>query len=632
MGSGGGRLVRHYFLASVILISGALVTSGLLELYFLYQGSWESFGRIQKEVTAGAAFKIESFIREIENSMVAATKSRDIVRDGLTAEYQWELRRLLVNVPAITQAVAFDLKGVKRAAARRSGSVLTQAEWEPPAPAALDEVTHGESYLGPVYFAGGTGPLMTIAVPIERFAGQVIGVLQAEIDLKQVWQVVSGIRVGEAGYAYLVARPGHLIAHPDISLVLQERNLAHLTQVQEAFQPSSHTTSLNSLVVEGLFGEKVFCSYALIPGLNWAVLTELPIGEVYAPLYTSMLRTSSLLLVGLGVALFATLLVRYRVVRPIERLRQGVERIREGDLTARLDLKTGDELEALSREFNDMAANLKDAYANLEQKVADRTEELTVINQKLEEASKHKSQFLARVNHELRTPISAIIGYARLILRETEGQISPLQRDNLRDLQSNAERLLGMINGLLDLAKIEAGRMEVRVEPVNIYELINQALSAVAPMVKHDRVRIIREIDPDLPSVNTDQEKLRQILVNLLGNAVKFTEHGAIKISVARRNGFLTLAVSDTGIGIEKGEQAFIFEEFRRGEVKGNQQYTGSGLGLAIVKKFVDLLGGDIAVESEPGTGSTFTVTLPLDRAEAAEKVKPAGARRAVNL
>jgi signal transduction histidine kinase len=619
---GGERLVRNYFLTSVILISGALVTSGLLEVYFHYQESWEHFGLIQKEVTAGAAFKIETFVDEIESSMTAATKTREIVRDGLSPEYQWELRRLLVNTPAITQVVAFDLQGVERAAAMRSGSVLAKSRWDPPAAAVFEKITHGDSYFSPVHFAGGIGPFMTIGVPIERFAGEVIGVLQAEIDLKHVWQVIAGVQVGKAGYAYLVARSGYLIAHPDISLVLQERNLAHLRQVKEAFQPSSDRRSLNALVAESLLGKKVFCSYALIPSLNWAVLTELPIGEVYAPLYASMLRTSGLLLAGLGVALFATLLVRYRIVRPLEDLRHGVERIRSGDLTARLDLETGDELEMLSTEFNEMAANLKEAYSNLEQKVAERTEALTVMNQKLEDASKHKSQFLSRVNHELRTPISAIIGYARLILRETQNEISPLQKENLQDLQHNAERLLGMINDLLDLAKIEAGRMDVRIEPVNIYMLINEALSTIAPMLKHDRVRIIRDIDPGLPRVNTDQEKLRQIFLNLLGNAAKFTEGGEIGISAAQGNGFLKLAVSDTGVGIEKGEQAYIFEEFRRGGVRGDRKFSGSGLGLAIVKKFVNLLGGDIAVESEPGKGSTFTITLPLERGERAEKAQ----------
>jgi len=160
------------------------------------------------------------------------------------------------------------------------------------------------------------------------------------------------------------------------------------------------------------------------------------------------------------------------VVRPLETLRKGVELIREGDLSARLNIKTGDEIEILADEFNKMAAHLDDAYTSLERKVTERTKALTIANEKLEETSKLKSQFLANVNHELRTPVSAIIGYGRLVLRETEGQISPLQKENLQDLLHNAERLRDQIDSLLDFIKIEAGKMEIRIEPVLVGEII----------------------------------------------------------------------------------------------------------------------------------------------------------------
>ena len=152
------------------------------------------------------------------------------------------------------------------------------------------------------------------------------------------------------------------------------------------------------------------------------------------PLYASMLRTSSLLLVGLGLALLASLYLARRVVRPLQVLREGVERIGSGDLNSHLEIKTGDEIETLAKEFNKMTAHLKEARTGLERKVAERTQALTIANEKLEEASQLKSQFLANVNHELRTPVSAIIGYGRLVLRQTEGQISRLQTENLQDL------------------------------------------------------------------------------------------------------------------------------------------------------------------------------------------------------
>jgi signal transduction histidine kinase len=366
-------------------------------------------------------------------------------------------------------------------------------------------------------------------------------------------------------------------------------------------------------VASNLEGKKVISSSAFIPSLQWLVIIERPVEEAYTPLYASMLRTSALLLVGFTMAVLASLFVGRRVVRPLEALRRGVERIGKGDLSHSLHLNTGDEIEILADEFNEMATHLREAYTGLERKVAERTEALKIANERLEEASQLKSQFLANVNHDLRTPVSAIIGYGRLVLRETEGQIAPLQSENLQDLLNNAERLLNQIDSLLDFAKIEAGKMEVHVEPVKVNEVIQGAISTIEPTLNCAYIRIIREIGSDLPALNTDREKLRQIVLNLLDNAVKFTERGEIKIATSQQNGSLKLIVSDTGIGIPKEELNKIFEEFHRGDSYGTKNYRGTGLGLAIVKQFVNLLGGDVAVESEVGKGSVFTVTLPLD-------------------
>ena len=239
-----------------------------------------------------------------------------------------------------------------------------------------------------------------------------------------------------------------------------------------------------AVVAHDLQGKKVISSYALVPGLDWAVFVERPVEDAYEPLYASILRTSSLLLVGLGVALLATLLVSRRVVRPLETLRLGVERIRKGDLTTRLDLKTGDEIEILADEFNEMAANLREAYTGLERKVVERTQALTVANAKLEEASQLKSQFLANANHELRTPLSAIISYGGLVLSETEGQISQLQKENLQDLLKNAERLLTLIDSLLDISTIEAGKLAVHTEPVDLEEIVRSAVSTIESRIE----------------------------------------------------------------------------------------------------------------------------------------------------
>jgi signal transduction histidine kinase len=795
---------------------------------------------------------------------------------------------------------------------------------------------------------------MTIAVPIERFAGEVIGVLISEVNLKYIWDVVSGIKVGKAGYAYVVSSDGDLIAHPDISYVLEKRNLLALAQVKAALsnQPGHLTPQPN------LVGHKVFAAYAPIPDLGWAVLIERPVSEAYAPLYGSTLRTLILLLLGLGMAGWASFLIGRRVVRPIEILRRGAARIGRGDLDHRMEIKTGDELQELADEFNSMTAQLQESYENLEQKVEERTRELTesldqqtatskilgviassptdvqpvldavaenaarlcdasdaqilrvegdilrlvasygqlptgetrpitrqvvsgravldrqtihvhdiaaaegdfpdtaargmqrgirtllatpllregvpigailirrtevrpfsekqiallktfadqaviaienvrlfqeiqdknheltesldqqtatsevlkvisrsafdlqpvletlienatklcgadkgyihrlegsvytiavsygataefkefmqrhpirasnretlvgrvvaecrpvhisdvladpeykwseaqkaggyrtllgvpmlregvpigviviwrervepftrkqidlvttfadqaVIatenvrlfqeihdkNALLEAANRHKSQFLANVSHELRTPLNSIIGFTRLVLRRTEGQIAALQKENLQKVLVSSEHLLNLINGLLDLAKIEAGRMDVFAESFKIDDVIQMVTASVEPMLKDGKVRLVKEIAPGLPPLNTDREKLKQVILNLLSNSAKFTEQGEIKVAAWHDDGSMKIAVADTGIGMKKEALQYIFDEFRQVDMSTTRKYGGTGLGLAIVKRLVNLLGGDIGVESEEGKGSKFTITLPI--------------------
>ena len=417
----------------------------------------------------------------------------------------------------------------------------------------------------------------------------------------------------------MATRSGDLIAHPDLSLVLQHRNVSQLSQVKAAFLSVPGVTPAKAVVADSLSGDKVFSSYALIPTSDWAVIVEQPVGEAYEPLYESMLRTSTLLLVGFVVALLASLFVARRVVSPLEALRKGAERIGRGDLDFRLNLRTGDEIEVLADEFNRMTEHLRDAYTGLERKVAERTQELMFANDKLAEASKLKSQFLANVNHELRTPLSSIIGYARLLQRETQGQISSLQQEDLQDLLRNAERLLGLIDSLLDFAKIEAGKIETVIEPVKIDELVRGVVATIEPMTNKD-VRLISDVPAKIATLYSDPEKLRQILLNLLGNAVKFTDRGEIRISACQENGEFKIAIADTGIGIDQADISRIFEEFDRGILANDAAYPGTGLGLAIVKRLVEALGGHVAVESEVGKGSTFLVTLPFQtRAVAAD-------------
>ncbi len=725
-----------------------MITSGLVEIYFRYLESREQLAAVQKEVATGAAIKIERFVQEIHNTLKGATKSREIAPKGLTAEFRFELEKLLLIAPAVTEALALDENGAIRVQASRLRTVLPEAKRDLSTAPPFLQAKQGKSYFGPVHFVRGSEPYMTIAVPIERFAGDVIGVLQAEVNLKYIGDVVSAITVGKAGYAYAVTRTGELIAHPDISLVLQRRNVALLDQVKAAFQTSPGKAAPNAIIAENLQGKNVLASFALIPGLDWAVIIERPVEEAYETLYASMMRTSTLFLIGLGMALIASWFLARRVVRPVRILREGVERIGTGDLGYRLDLKTGDEIEVLADEFNKMTTQLQESYSNLEQKVEDRTRELTesleqqtatseilrvisssptdiqpVLDAVAESAARlcdatnaqiyrvegnvlrlaachgslpateeipitrgslagravldrqtfHIHDMAAEIETEfpeskerqrrfghrtvLSTPLlregvplgvigirrtevrpftdkqiallktfadQAVIaientrlfqeiGFTRIVLRRTGAQIPDLQKENLQKVLISSEHLLNLINGLLDLSKIEAGRMEVYAETFRLSDVVRMATSTVEPMLKDGRVRLVTEIAPDIPPLKTDREKLKQAVLNLLSNAAKFTEKGEIKVAAWRENGNVKLSVSDSGIGMKREALDYIFEEFRQADMSSTRRYGGTGLGLAIVKKFINLMGGEIGVESEAGKGSKFTITIPIN-------------------
>ena len=250
----------------------------------------------------------------------------------------------------------------------------------------------------------------------------------------------------------------------------------------------------------------------------------------------------------------------------------------------------------------------------LEAKVEVRTRELQEVNRRLEAAGRHKSQFLASMSHELRTPLNAIIGFSEILLDESVGELTPEERrEFLGNILSSGRHLLRLINDILDLSKVEAGRMELRPEEFSIAEVVSGVLNTIKPLAARKQIGVEVAIDSALTTLVADQGKVKQILYNLLSNAIKFTpEKGQVGVRISGGRGEVCFAVWDTGIGIKPEDQARIFEEFHQVEGTAARQYEGTGLGLALAKKFVELHAGRIWVESEPGKGSTFTFTMPL--------------------
>jgi signal transduction histidine kinase len=238
--------------------------------------------------------------------------------------------------------------------------------------------------------------------------------------------------------------------------------------------------------------------------------------------------------------------------------------------------------------------------------------EIEEKSRELAEASKHKSQFLANMSHELRTPLNAILGYAELMLDSIYGEPSDKMRTVLERLQSNGRHLLGLINDVLDLSKIEAGQLILSLDDYSMSDVVHGVVSAVEPLAAEKRLAFKAEVTPGLPTGHGDGRRLSQVLLNLVGNAIKFTDKGEVAIRASAANGAFTVAVCDTGPGIAAADQAKIFEEFQQADSSITRKKGGTGLGLSIAKRIIEMHGGRMWVESEPGKGSTFYFTLPV--------------------
>jgi signal transduction histidine kinase/CheY-like chemotaxis protein len=953
-----GRLFRKYVGLFMAVVCIALLANGLFEIWFFSREHKASLIRIQREQAEAAAVKIGQFFKEIEAQL------------GWTVQLPWnaatlqqrriDIWRLLRQVPAITEVAQLDPSGREQLRVSRvtpdvigSGIDLSQQ------PKFLETVFRKRFY-GDVYYRQDSEPYMTLALA----AGSNAGVSVAEVNLKFVWDVISRIKVGQSGQAYVVDTSGRLLAHPDIDLVLRNTDFSHLAQVQAARAGGTNASPPEIQVGQDVAGRQVLTAYAPVPSLGWLVFVELPVDEAYVPLYASIKRSAALLLAALVLAFLAGLFLARRMVGPIKALRAGAAQIGSGDLAQRISIKTGDELEALAHQFNDMAGRLQDSYAGLEQKVEQRTQELrkaleqqtvaadllrlisrsnfdldavldalvqsvarlceaemaaicrpvgaayrqiashglpaecdqymadmdlvpgqgslvgralierkivsiadaavdpdyaltelrkmagfrtmlgvpllregipigvivlarrtvqpftekqmelvtsladqaviaienvrlfselqartrelaqsvgelralgevsqavnstldleavlttivakavqlsgtdagaifvfnqtigrfqlgctyglddgiiaaisdpridlarTAIGQaakqrqplqfpdlrveppstardittragylgvlivpllrpdhvvgalvvqrrqpgifskdavnllqtfaaqsvlaiqnarlfaevgqkshELEIASKHKSQFLANMSHELRTPLNAIIGLTEMMVTNAVRFGTEKAGEPLRRVHRAGTHLLGLINQVLDLSKIEAGKLELNPEAISLAPLIDEVMGTARSLAEQNRNRLTVAYPKDLGRIVVDSMRLRQVLLNLLSNACKFTKDGEISLRIERQvldsRNWVEFVVSDTGIGMRADQLTRIFDEFSQADSSTARRYGGTGLGLAITRELCRLMGGTVTATSEPGKGSTFAVRLP---------------------
>jgi len=335
---------------------------------------------------------------------------------------------------------------------------------------------------------------------------------------------------------------------------------------------------------------------------------------------------------GLGIAIAAIsatiillITIGRQVTKPIKQLAETAEEIGSGQLDKPITIEAGSsETLLLTKTMENMRLDLNELITNLEQRVNNRTAELKIARdealearQLAEEHSKLKSEFLSTMSHELRTPLNAIEGFTSIMLSGMGVEINDKARGMIERVNANSIRLLELINDILDISRIEAGRMEITSHPINLAQLLKSWENSVAILAKDKKLDFSIMIAEDLPEeIYSDEDALTKIVINLLSNAVKFTHEGSISLDIKRNQDNLIMAVTDTGIGIPSHAQQYIFDEFRQVDGTSKREYGGTGLGLSLVQKLTIAMGGQVQLESTLKQGSTFTVTLPLAEVE----------------
>ena len=397
-----GRLFRKYVVVLLVLVGGVLMASSLVELYFSYRETQIAILRVERAKAVAAAVGIEQLLKEIEQQVRETTRTasddpdasqvgqgRLGFREGLGAamaeQRELDFLRVLRNVPAVSELAHLDLAGKEQLRVSRLGLDVVGSQEDFSRTPKFLEAKAGKTYWSPVYLKNDSEPYVTLAVPVGKYA---VEVTTAEVSLGPVQKMVSQIDVGPGGYAYVVDARNHLVAHPDSRLLREKRDLSALTQVKSARTDRLAATDAApaAVVADGLGGGRVLAAHAAIAPLGWFVFVERPAADAYAPLRAPIIRSGVIFVLGLGLSILASLFLARRMVAPIRVLQEGATRIGAGTLDQPIELRTGDEIEALAASVNSMAASLKESYEGLEHKVEARTRELAEANRDLTEA------------------------------------------------------------------------------------------------------------------------------------------------------------------------------------------------------------------------------------------------------
>lgn len=483
-------------------------------------------------------------------------------------------------------------------------------------------------------------PIIVISSPVIKnglFAGAVIGV----VDLNEISSILSSSGIDDITNSFIIDRSGNIIVKSKSSN-LEFKNIKDTINVSNniSIENIIGRAFKDGFIVESFDNNNILESYSMLPHKGWLLVNEIDISHNINTIKQNSLKVG--LLTSLLITLLSIPFILYlskKLSTPINNIANMVYELSAGNFEKRIDFSSHNEVGILASSFNAMAEKLQSTYTELKERIADlnsQKEEIelknikleqvievnkTILNQleeknkQLEQANRLKAEFLANMTHEFRTPMNSIIGYTEMILDGNDGEINEEQKKDLVIILKSAEKLLGIINDILDLSKLEAGKMNYSIKKFNIIEEILGLIENIKGMSQTKGIDLIFEYQEGLPDIYSDPNKINHIVSNLLSNAVKFTDSGSIKVLVSLENEKnINITVSDTGIGIPEDELSSIFDEFRQLDGSSTRKYEGTGLGLTIAKGLVEGLGGTIEVTSQVGVGSTFVIKIPISK------------------
>jgi len=646
-------LAGKFAVAFVGLVTLVLLINGAVDLFLNYGDAKRTAIEVQREKAHAAAERVESFISEIESQIGWTTRAE--WRRISPEQQRYDFIRLLRQAPAITEVAYLDPNGREQLrVSRLEPDVVGSGKDFSTAPrftrAIADKV-----WFGPVYFRRGSEPYMTVSV---AHAGRDPGVTVAEVNLKLIWDVVSAIHDGSGGYAFVVTASGRLIAHPDLSLVLRDTDLSTLPEVAAALsarRSGANPDTTDYEITTALDGGSVLAAHATIPRVDWIVFVQRPLGEAMAPLYASVVQTLSLMGLGVMLATVAGTFLAHRMVVPIRQLEDGAERFGAGDLSERIVIRTGDEIETLAHRFNLMASRVQDSYETLEAKVAERTRDLNTSLDDLQKAQSRLvqseklaslGQLTAGIAHEIKNPLNFVNNFAALSselvdelqevlqpaaldpkTRAEVDEIADLLKGNLGKVVQHGKRADSIIKNMLLHSRSGSG--EHRSVEINalVEDSLNLAYHGARAAQPSFNITLVRDLDPAAGTADVYPQELTRVLLNLMSNGFYATEKRktegtdpdyapTLAVTTRDRGDSIEIRVRDNGTGIPDSVKAKMFDPFFTTKPAGE----GTGLGLSLSHDIlVKQHGGSFDVATEPGRFTEFTITLPRNGATHAE-------------